>query len=103
MSDTTWRDVAAVLVKRWPAGPSQRGWEHEQVAGFIEELQVDKLTAHWALVGLRASGSAFIPSVGEVRTLAREAMPPMTAAEIEEAGRRMIERRRGATPELGEG
>lgn len=74
--DTTWQDVAEVLVNRWQAGPGNKGWERGQIAGFIAELEVDKMTPHWAVIGLRASGSAFIPSVGEVRTLARAAMGP---------------------------
>lgn len=84
---TTWQDVSRVLLLRWPAGPGNKGWEHEQLAGYIAELQVDKLTPHWAVVGLRASGSGFIPSVGEVRELARVAKGPPTTAQIIEAER----------------
>ncbi len=93
--DTTWQDVAETLVTCWLAGPGNKGWEREQVTAFIAELQERKLTPHWALKGLRASGSPFIPSVGEVQALARAAMPPMTAADIADAERRMIECRRG--------
>lgn len=78
--DTTWQDVAKVLASRWQAGPGNKGWEPEQLSVFIAELQEDKMTPHWAVIGLRASGSAFIPSVGEVRTLAREAMGPPSVA-----------------------
>lgn len=96
--DTTWQDVAKVLAGRWQAGPGNKGWEPEQLNVFIAELQEDKMTPHWAVIGLRASGSAFIPSVGEVRTLAREAMGPPTIAQIQAAEERMrlaeAERRR---------
>ncbi len=102
-ADTTWQDVAEVLLRRWPAGPGNKGWGREQLDGYIEEVRIDKLTPHWAVVGLRASTSDFIPSVGSVRRLAHEAMPPMTAVEIAEAGRRQIERRRAETPKLAAG
>jgi hypothetical protein len=60
-------------------------------------LQEDKLTPDWAIVGLRASTSDFIPAVGRVRALAREAMGPPTAAQIEAAERRhAVEQRRRA-------
>lgn len=85
MSEVTWNDVAEVLVRRWPAGPSSRGWEREQVAGFIAELQEDRLAPHWALKGLRASDSDFVPSVGGVTRRAREAKGPPTSDEIYEA------------------
>jgi hypothetical protein len=87
--DTAWQDVAKVLASRWQAGPGNKGWEREQLDDFIAELQEDKMTPHWAVSGLRASGSAFIPSVGEVRTLAREAMGPPTIAQIQAAEERM--------------
>ncbi len=90
----TWQDVAEVIMNSWPAGPGSKGWERDQLAGYVAELQERKLTPYWAIRGLRASMSAFIPSAGEVLALARAEMPPLTAAEIEEAGRRQLERRR---------
>lgn len=90
MTEKSWQDVAEVIVVRWPAGPGNRGWEREQLDAYVAELQVDRLTPHWALVGLRASGSDFMPSVGSVTRLAREAKGPPTAAEIAEAEERFV-------------
>lgn len=85
MAAQTWQDVAGVLVNRFPAGPGNRGWEREQVAGFIAELQASNLEPNMAVIGLRASLSEFIPSTGAVVRLYRESLPPLTAVEIEEA------------------
>ena len=92
--EKTWQDVAEVILNSWPAGPGSKGWERDQLAGYVAELQSRNLTAHWAIKGLRASLSAFVPSAGEVLALAREAMPPLTAVDIEEAKRLHRERRR---------
>lgn len=90
----TWQDVAEVVINSWPAGPGSKGWERDQLAGYVAELQERKLSAHWAIVGLRASQSAFIPSAGEVLALARAAMPPLTAVEIDELSRLQLARHR---------
>lgn len=84
----TWQDVAEVVMNSWPAGPGNKGWERDQLGGYVAELQERKLSPHWAIVGLRASTSAFIPSAGEVLGLAREAKGPPTAEEIMAAEQR---------------
>lgn len=94
VDDTTWQDVGAVLVTCWPAGPGNKGWEREHVDAYVEELKLRKLTAYWAVRGLRASKSDFIPSVGGVLRLAHEAMPPMTVEEINAAQERVRARSR---------
>lgn len=93
-ADPSWQRVAKVLLLRWPAGPGNKGWEREQVDGYVAELQVDGLTPQRALTGLRASRSAFIPSVGEVVALAHAAKGPPKAADILAAEQRHAERRR---------
>ncbi len=95
---TTWTDdeaagVIGVILRRWPGGVGNRGWEPVELQGYVAEMQVDRLTPAMAVMGLRASGSGFIPSVGQVRELAREAKGPMTAAEIYEAEQRLIAER----------
>lgn len=64
----SWDDVASVLLTRWPA----QKWEPMRLVGYIDELKADGLAVEDAMFGLRASASAFVPSVGEVRTLARK-------------------------------
>ena len=86
--------VIAVIMRSWPGGVANRGWELKTLGGYVAELQERNLTAHWAIKGLRASLSAFIPSAGEVLALAREAMPPLTAVEIDALQRQHLERRR---------
>lgn len=78
----TWQDVAEVVMNSWPAGPGNKGWERDQLGGYIGELQERRLTAHGAIVGLRASGSGFIPSAGEVRELALAAVGPPSTADV---------------------
>lgn len=87
-SETTWQDVGATVVRRWPAGPGNRGWEREQLAGYVAEMEVDRLTPERAIIGLRACDSDFVPSVGRVRSLARQAQGPPSAAAIAAAMKR---------------
>ncbi len=81
----TWDDVVALILVRWPAGPGNKPWDPQILAGYVGELEHDKLTPDLAALGLRASTSDFIPAVGKVRALAHEAMGPMTGAQIAEA------------------
>ena len=81
----TWPDVTRTILKRWPAGPGNRPWDPALLGGYVEEMQVDGLTPDAAIMGLRASSSDFIPSVGGVRRLAREALGPPSLAEIHAA------------------
>lgn len=101
MSEPTWQDVAEVVLNSWPAGPGNKGWERDQLSGYVTELQVRKLTPQWAVTGLRASQSAFIPSAGEVLALARAAMPPLTAVEIDELAKQQLERRSAEAKQIG--
>lgn len=71
----SWQDVSLALLMRWPA----QKWGRDQLAGYITELEVDGLTPERAMVGLRASRSGFVPSVGKVRELYWEATPIRTA------------------------
>lgn len=48
----------------------------------MAEMAADKLTPDTAILGLKASTSDFIPSVGGVRRLAHAAMGPPTCAQI---------------------
>ncbi len=95
------QSVATVIVRGWPGGVRNQGWdlaEHlEVLEGFLSEMQELNLTAHWAIVGLRESGSAFLPSATQVRALARAAMPPLTAGDIQDIADRQARERRGIT------
>lgn len=92
---TTWQDVAKVLVTRWMAGPGSKGWEREQVADFIAELQVDVRSPAAAIRGLRAVVSnGFVPSVDQVREAARAAAGPPSSAQIAAATARHLAGRR---------
>jgi len=95
--EKSWQDVAEVVMNSWPAGPGSKGWERNQLGGFVTELQERNLTPHWAIKGLRASQSSFIPSAGEVQKLARAAMPPLTAGDIQDIQDRQARERRGIT------
>lgn len=94
MSGASWNDVGEALVNNWPAGPGNRGWEREQVAGIIAEMRERGMQPGWAIVGIRASTSDFVPGAPMVQRLYRESLPPMTAVQIEEAAERQAERRR---------
>jgi hypothetical protein len=93
MSAATWNDVGEALVNNWPAGPGNRGWEREQVAGIIDEMRERGMQPGWAIIGIRASTSDFVPGAPMVQRLYRESLPPMTAAQIEEAAERQAARR----------
>lgn len=80
--EKTWHDVAEIIVNSWPAGPGNKGWEREHLAGYVAELGERKLTPRRAILGLRQSTSPFIPAAGEVVALAREAQGPPTSAQI---------------------
>lgn len=94
MSPATWNDVGEALVNNWPAGPGNRGWEREQVAGIIDEMRERGMQPEWAIIGIRASTSDFVPGAPTVQRLFRESLPPMTAVQIEVAAERQAERRR---------
>ena len=81
----TWPDVTRTILVRWPAGPGNRPWDPELLKAYVAELAADKLTPDTAILGLRASTSDFIPSVGRVRGLAHEAMGPPSLAAIQAA------------------
>jgi hypothetical protein len=94
MSAATWNDVGEALVNNWPAGPGNRGWEREQVAGIIDEMRERGMQPGWAIIGIRQCTSDFVPGAPMVQRLYRESLPPMTAVQIEEAAERQAERRR---------
>jgi hypothetical protein len=100
MGDTTWQDVAEVVLNSWPAGPGSKGWERGQLDGYIIELQERSLTPAWAIVGLRACLSDFIPSAGRVLALAREKLPPLTAVDLQRAEHRHLDRARRSDPPM---
>ncbi len=88
---TTWQDVAKVLVTRWMAGPGSKGWEREQITDYIAELEIDVRTPQRAILGLRnVVSNGFVPSVDQVREAARKAMGPPTSAQIAAAEARML-------------
>lgn len=98
------RAVAKVVISRWPGGIRNQGWDLDKHAdvleAFLSELQRDGLTAHWAIVGLQACDSDFVPSVGGVTRRAREAKGPASVEDIQAATERVRLREVGGNREL---
>jgi hypothetical protein len=62
MSD--WRAFTTALLGSWPAQVAS--WDREAIAAYVAELEARAVSPEDALRALRASGSPFPPSAGEV-------------------------------------